>query len=89
MIYGKNGIFDVERLIDLLSAFENFKVASKDVKTTETMPLSNNLTTTQNTNVLVLPAFTENSTTNVLSNATQSTQLITIQLLNKQYYFRF
>ena len=28
MIYGKNNVFDAERLVDLLSAFESFKSAS-------------------------------------------------------------
>lgn len=32
MIYGKNGVFDAERLIDLLSAFENFSLASNSAR---------------------------------------------------------
>ena len=29
MVYGKQGIFDADRLIDLLNAFESFTVASQ------------------------------------------------------------
>eukprot|EP01023_Acetabularia_acetabulum_P028063 TRINITY_DN26537_c0_g1_i1.p1 TRINITY_DN26537_c0_g1~~TRINITY_DN26537_c0_g1_i1.p1 ORF type:complete len:789 (-),score=150.48 TRINITY_DN26537_c0_g1_i1:420-2786(-) len=32
MVYGKNKVFDAERLIDLLSAFESFKVASTSAR---------------------------------------------------------
>ena len=31
-IYGKNDVFDVERLIDLLSAFESFREASQSAR---------------------------------------------------------
>ena len=43
MIYGKNGVFDAERLIDVLSAFEDFKLASVsargDLDDSSSMPL--------------------------------------------------
>lgn len=30
MVYGKDGVFDADKLIDLLGAFEEFKVQSRD-----------------------------------------------------------
>lgn len=32
MVYGKEGIFDADRLIDLLNAFESFTVASQSAR---------------------------------------------------------
>jgi hypothetical protein len=29
MVYGRSGVFDADRLIDLLNAFETFSVASR------------------------------------------------------------
>ena len=31
-VYGKDGVFDADRLIDLLSAFEDYSVASKSAQ---------------------------------------------------------
>ena len=31
-VYGKDGVFDADRLIDLLSAFEDYAVASKSAQ---------------------------------------------------------
>ena len=31
-VYGKEGVFDADRLIDLLAAFEDFAVASKSAR---------------------------------------------------------
>eukprot|EP01025_Chloroclados_australasicus_P040545 TRINITY_DN423_c0_g2_i11.p2 TRINITY_DN423_c0_g2~~TRINITY_DN423_c0_g2_i11.p2 ORF type:complete len:776 (+),score=103.02 TRINITY_DN423_c0_g2_i11:149-2329(+) len=53
MVYGKNSVFDADRLIDLLSAFETFKVASSSARgemDLQTAYANNNNNANSNTN---------------------------------------